>query len=197
MARILLLLLFLATADMASAQATPDLTPVKCAWGTLTPQQQQALRNSVTIDNSQKDAIYYRHDRPTQHETAKAAASCKLEYTAAQLDALSQALGYRAREQVARMGLAARGVIKAHIVDRALDNMDAERRAQIGDTLACPDARMDSGWDRSLISAIRRTGTKAVDGPSVAYVGMAMYAIMAQEGFFRHIIGTNPPCAPQ
>jgi hypothetical protein len=192
--RALLLLVLLVTTGQAHAQTAPDLAPVKCAWGAFTPQQQQALRNSVTIDNSRADGIYYTHDRPTQHETAKAATSCKLEYTPAQLNDLSQALGYKSREEVARMGLAARGVIRAHIVDRAVDNMDEERRAEIGDTFACPNARMDGAWDRSLISAIRRTGTKAVDGASVAYVGMAMYAIMAQEGFVRRILGTNPPC---
>lgn len=194
--RRLLFLALLATAGEVHAQAAPDLAPVKCAWGTFTPQQQQALRNSVAIDNSRPDAIYYKHDRPTQDETAKAATACRLEYTAVQLDDLSQALGYKAREEVARMGLAARGVIKPHIVDRAVDNMEDERRAEIGNTFACPSARMDGAWDRSLISAIRRTGTKAVDGPSVAYVGMAMYAIMAQEGFVRRILGTNPPCPP-
>lgn len=195
--RRLLLLVLLATVGGAHAQAAPDLTPVKCAWGTFTPQQQLALRNSVAIDNSKADAIYYRHDVPTQPETAKAATSCKLEYTSAQLNDLSQALGYKAREEVARLGLAARGVIRAHIVDRAVDNMEDERRAEIGNAFACPNARMDGAWDRSLISAIRRTGTKAVDGPSVAYVGMAMYAIMAQEGFLRRVLGTNPPCKPQ
>jgi hypothetical protein len=194
--RRLLFLVLLATAGATGAQAAPDLTPVKCAWGNLTPQKQQALRNSVTIDNSRADAVYYKHNRPTQHETATAATSCKLEYTAAQLDDLSQALGYKAREEVARMGLAARGVIKAPIVDRAVDSMEEERRAEIGNAFACPNARMDGNWDRSLIRAIRRTGTRAVDGPSVAYVGMAMYAIMAQEGFVRRILGTNPPCEP-
>jgi hypothetical protein len=194
--RRLLFLVLLATAGVANAQGAPDLTPVKCAWGTFTAQQQQALRNSVVIDNSKADAIYYKHDRPTQHETARAATSCKLEYTPAQLDNLSQALGYKAREDVARLGLAARGVIRAHIVDRAVGNMEDDRRAEIGNAFACPNARMDGAWDRSLISAIRRTGTKAVDGPSVAYVGMAMYAIMAQEGFVRRILGTNPPCPP-
>lgn len=193
---LLLLLASLGTASQAQAQAAPDLAPVKCAWGAFTPQQQQALRNSVTIDNSKADAIHYKHDLPTQIEAAKAATSCRLEYSVVQLGNLSQALGYKAREEVARMGLAARGVIRAQIVDRAVDIMDEERRAEIGNVLACPNARMEGAWDRSLISAIRRTGTKAVDGPSVAYVGMAMYAIMAQEGFVRRILGTNPPCPP-
>jgi hypothetical protein len=75
--------------------------------------------------------------------------------------------------------------------------MKDERRAEIGDRFACPDVSMDRTWDRSLISAIRRTGTKTVDGPSVAYVGIAMYSIMAQEGFMRRILGTNPPCPPR
>lgn len=188
---LLVLLLFLAT---AAAQAAPDLTPVQCAWSALSPERQKSLRNSVTIDNSQSDFIYNKHDLPLQRETEAAATSCKLNYAPTQLGELSRALGYKAREEVARMGLAARGVIKAHIVDRAVGNLGDDRRVQIGDVLACPNTMMDSAWDRSLISAIRRAGTKAVDGPSVAYVGMAMYAIMAQEGHMRRILGTNRPC---
>lgn len=125
-------------------------------------------------------------------ETPRAAArSCNLEYSPAQLDALSGAIGYKAREEVARMGLAARDMVKAHIVDRAMDNMQGWRRAEIGDRLACPSVIQDGSWDRSLISAIRRTGTKTADGPSVHFVGLAMYAIMAQEGFMRRIAGAS------
>lgn len=188
------LLLFLLLLTTATAHAAPDLTPVRCAWSALAPERQQSLRNSVTIDNSQPDFIYNKHNLPLPRETESAAASCKLNYTPVQLDELSLALGYKAREEVARMGLAARGVIKPHIVDRAVGNMDDDRRAEIGDVLACPNTMMDSAWDRSLISAIRRAGTRAVDGPSVAYVGMAMYAIMAQEGYMRRILGTGRPC---
>lgn len=72
-----------------------------------------------------------------------------------------------------------------------------DRRAEIGDRFACPGSFvMDRTWDRSLISAIRRTGTKTVDGPSVAFVGIAMYSIMAQEGHMRRILGANPACPP-
>jgi hypothetical protein len=196
MARTLLLLFFvLATAGTASAQAAPDLSPVKCAWGSFTPQQQERLRNAFAIDNK---ANQYRHERPTEAETAAAARACKLTYSATQLDELSDALGWKAREEVSRMGVTARGLVKAELIDRAVSNLDDERRAEIGDRLACPGGyTMESEWDRSVIRAIRRTGTKTMDGVSVSLIGLGVYAIVAQEGHMRRILGTNPPCVPR
>lgn len=187
--------LFLATAGAADAQVAPDLTPVKCAWASLTPQQQERLRNAFTIDNK---ANQYRHYRPTDAETAAAAQACKLAYTSIQLDELSGALGYKAREEVSRMGVTARGLVKAELIDRAVNNLDDDRRAEIGDRLACPGGyTMESEWDRSVIRAIRRTGTKTMDGVSVSLIGLGVYAIVGQEGHMRRVLGTNPPCLPQ
>lgn len=194
MKRAVLFLISLALSGAAQAAPPPDLAPVKCTWAALPPELQRSLRDSVTIDNSNKQYVQYRHDVPTEAEAMRAAQSCKLTYSIDQLGQLIGALGYKAREEVARMGLAARGVIKAHIVDRAVSLMDEDRRAEIGDALSCGTMRYE--WDNSLISAIRRSGTKAVDGPSVAYVGMAMYAIMAQEGFIRRV-GGAPRCPPR
>jgi hypothetical protein len=187
-------LLLLATASATNAAPAPDLAPVKCAWASFTPQQQERLRNAFTIDNQ---ANQYRHNRPTDAETAAAAQACKLTYTAAQLDELSGALGYKAREEVSRMGVTARGLVKADLIDRAVKYLDDERRAEIGDRLACPGKyTMESEWDRSVIRAIRRTGTKTMDGVSVTLIGLGVYAIVAQEGHMRRILGTNPPCLP-
>lgn len=194
MVRRVLFVLLLATAGAAQAQVPPDLTPVKCAWASFTPQQQERLRNAFVIDNK---ANQYRHNRPTDQETAAAAQVCKLPYTPAQLGELSGALGYKAREEVSRMGVTARGLVKAQLIDRAVENLDDERRAEIGDRLACPGKyTMEAQWDRSVISAIRRTGTKTMDGVSVSLIGLGVYAIVAQEGHMRRILGTNPPCPP-
>jgi hypothetical protein len=186
------ILILLVTTGATHAAPAPDLAPVKCAWGSFTPQQQERLRNAFTIDNK---ANQYRHNRPTEAETAAAAQACKLTYTPAQLHELSGALGYKAREDVSRMGITARGIVKAELIDRAVENLDDERRAEIGDRLACPGKyTMESQWDRSVISAIRRTGTKTMDGVSVSLIGLGVYAIVAQEGHMRRILGTNPPC---
>jgi hypothetical protein len=193
MVRAILIVLALGAANVCLA-APPDLAPVRCTWAQLPAQLQEKLRNSVTIDNRSKDVVLYRHGRPPAAETIKAVEACRLAFTGSQIDQLSSALGYKAREEVARMGLAARGAVKAHIVDRAVGNLDDDRRVEIGDTLACPNTTMDYRWDRSVIRAIRRTGTKTFDGPSVAFVGMAVYAIVAQEGFMRLVLGAAPNC---
>jgi hypothetical protein len=194
MARVLLFLVLLATAGAAHAQPAPDLTPVRCAWSSFTPQQQERLRNAFAIDNK---ANQYRHERPTDVETAAAAKTCKLTYTATQLGQLSSALGWKAREEVSRMGVTARGLVKAGLIDRAVNNLDDDRRAEIGDLLACPGGyTMESEWDRSVIRAIRRTGTKTMDGVSVTLIGLGVYAIVAQEGHMRRILGANPTCPP-
>jgi hypothetical protein len=196
--RTALLLLWCVAVAAAQAQSPPDLAPVRCAWAALSPERQTELRNSFTIDNRASDFIYYRHDKPRSAETLAAAQACNLSYTPTQLEALAGALGFKAREEVARLGIAARGAVKANIVDRAMASMHDWRRVEIGDRLACPSPMKERSWDRSLIIAMRRTGTKTVDGPSVHLVGLAMYAIMAQEGFMRRIAGANPSCpAPQ
>jgi hypothetical protein len=188
--RTLLFVLLLASAGAASAGSAPDLTPVKCAWGSFTPQQQERLRNAFAIDNK---ANQYRHERPTAAETAAAARTCKLTYTSTQLGDLSSALGWKAREEVSRMGVTARGLVKAELIDRAVNNLDDDRRTEIGDILACPGGyTMKSEWDRSVIRAIRRTGTKTMDGVSVSLIGLGVYAIIAQEGHMRRILGAAP-----
>jgi hypothetical protein len=194
MKRAVLFLLLLSMTAVAQAAPPPDLAPVTCAWTALPPELQKRLRDSVTIDNRTPPYTLYTHDLPTDHEVARAAQACNLNYATHRLIHLAGALGYRAREEVARSGLAARGVIRANVVDRAVGLMDEDRRIEIGDTLSC--GAMNYEWDRSVISAIRRAGTKAVDGASVAYVGMAMYAIMAQEGFMRRVAG-GPLCPPK
>ncbi|MDZ4867102.1 MAG: hypothetical protein SGI91_07270 [Alphaproteobacteria bacterium] len=189
-----LFVLLLATVGTSRAQVPPDLTPVKCAWASFTPQQQERLRNAFVVDNKTNQ---YRHNRASDRETAAAAQACKLTYGPAQLGELAGALGYKAREEVSRMGISARGLVKAQLIDRAVENLRDERRAEIGDRLACPGGyTMESEWDRSVIMAIRRTGTKTMDGVSVSLIGLGVYAIVAQEGHMRRILGTNPPCPP-
>jgi hypothetical protein len=171
--------------------APPDLTPVRCAWAAFTPEQQKRLRDAFQIDNAEN---VYRHARPSDEETYRAAQSCKLDYTMKQITLLAGALGWRAREEVSRLGIAARGLVKPDLIDRALSNLDEDRRVEIGDRLACPNYKIESGWDRSVIRAIRRTGTKTMDGPSVAYIGLGVFAITAQEGYMRRVLGTNAAC---
>lgn len=190
----ILFLLLLATAGVAHAEPPPDLTPVKCTWGAFTPEQQKRLRDAFIIDNS---ANTYQHKRPSDEETFAAAQICKLAYSMPQITELAGALGWKAREEVSRMGITARGLVKPALIDRAVGNLDDDRRLEIGDRLACPNGyTMERSWDGSVISAIRRTGTKTMDGPSVAYIGLGVYAILAQEGHMRRINGANPSCPP-
>lgn len=191
-----LFLLALAPVTAAQAQVAPDLTPVVCAWNSFTPERQAQLRNAFVADSSGQDRVLS-HNNPGAQETQAAARACGLNYSPTQIADLSGALGYKATDEMARMGIANRGLLKPEIVDRAVAKLSDERRATIGDRLACPGtATLQIQWDDSLISAMRRTGIRIVDGRTVALIAIAMYAVVAEEGFMRRIAGTAPACAP-
>lgn len=189
-------LLLLATATAAHAQVAPDLTPVKCAWASMTPEQQKALRDAFVVDNRGRGRTLT-YSVPTEAETDAAARACKLSYSIAQLAEFAHALGRKSQEELSRMGINARGILKDEIVDRALTKLSDDRRQEIGNLLACPDHnRIETWWDDSLLSAMRRTGIKIMDGRTVALIALAMYGVLGQEGNMRRINGTNPPCPP-
>jgi hypothetical protein len=185
---------FLVTVSSAQAQVVPDLTPIKCAWSQFTPERQKQLRDSYVVDNS-GDSRVLQHQKPGIEETRAAANACTLNYTPTQLEDLRGALGYKSNEELARMGIEARGLLKPDIVDRAVAKLNDHRRSEIGDGLACSDGvSLKRDWDRALVNAMRRTGIRIVDGRTVALIAIAMYGVVAQEGYMRRINGTAPPC---
>lgn len=190
----ILFFLFLASAFVANAEVATDLAPINCAWSKLSPAQQERLRDGFTIDNSGPERIF-QFVQPSPEQTQAAAAACQLSYDAAQLAELRPALAAKSGEEVARMGIANRGLLKPDIVDRAMEKMHAGNRKVIGDTLACPGSQeIKRDWDRSVFRAMRRTNIKIVDGRTVSLISIAMLWIMKEEGHIRRINGTAPPC---
>jgi len=185
----------LASAFAAHAEEAADLAPINCAWSKFSPAQQERLRNAFSIDNSGPERIF-QFALPPPEETQAAAAACQLTYDASQLAELRPALAAKSGEEVARMGIANRGLLKPDIVDRALEKMHAGNRKVIGDVMACPGSpTIRSDWDRSLFRAMRRTNIRIVDGRTVSLISIAMLWIMKEEGHMRRINGTAPRCA--
>lgn len=188
--------LFLMFPAAAHAENAVDLSPVKCSWAQLSPDQQERLRNAFSVDSAGSGRVL-RFVAPGSQETRTAAAACNLPYNASQLTELGYALGAKAAEEVGRMGVANRELLKPDIIDRALEKMHEGKRQIIGDFMACPGmGAIYDEWDQSLISAMRRTRIRIVDGRTVALIAIAMYSIMSEEGYMRRINGTAPPCEP-
>lgn len=193
--RFVILVVILA-ASAARAENAPDLGPIRCAWASFTPAQQERLQSAFLVDNTVRPGTL-QHTTPTGDETRAAARACGLAYNDAQLGYLRSALGEKATEEVGRMGIAARGLLEPEIVDRAMEKLNEGRRREMGDQFTCPGTtQIKSDWDRSVISAMRRTGIRIVDHRTVALIALAMYALTAEEGYMRRINGVTPVCEP-
>ena len=188
------LILSLGFYSILSAHAATDLSPIGCAWDKLPAAEQTRLRDEFKVELKQGsfDIIFANPDAGPAGEAAR---QCELTVTPAQIEQLALGVARRAAEEKAKKGITDHGE-SADSVAVALGKVHEGKREVIGDALACPGPHAMVGeWDESLKNAIRKANLGFKNGRAYAFVSLALYAIMAEEGTMRRMAGTADACS--
>jgi hypothetical protein len=191
--------ILLATCVGAVAEETTDegtatdLSPLACAWGQLSTDEQTQIRESFKTEDTGGDILLHYPTAPVEL-ARRAATACNLNYTETQINQLAAALGAKGAEELARWGIGKRGAIEAALVDKTVASIHEGKRVRIGDALSCGENHISREWDNSVVRAMTRAGIRSVDGRSIALLSLTMFSIYNQEGHMRRINGETSAC---
>lgn len=179
----------------ASAWAdAPDLGPLVCAWEKLPAVEQARLRDEFKVELKDKNFTLL-FAEPNAASAADAARACQLTVTPAQTEQLALGLSRHAAVEKAKKGIADKGEDPGSL-QKALEKMHEGKREVIGDKLACPGPQsMVTEWDESVRGAVRRANLGFKDGRAYSWVSMGLYAIFAEEGAMRRMMGKADACS--
>lgn len=172
----------------------PDMTGLQCAWEKLAESEQRRLTDAFKVDLREGGFTIHFASADTGAAT-QAAAACALNLAPGQADHLALALSRRAAEEEAKKGISDKGE-DPKALRTALGKMHQGKREVMGDALGCPGPHsMVTEWDESLKGAIRRANLRFKDGRAYAWVSLGVYAIVAQEGALRRMVGKASACS--
>jgi hypothetical protein len=194
MRNLLVVACLLGTCVGASAEATPDLSPLACAWGQLSVEEQTQLREAFKTEDTGGDILLHYSAAPTEL-VHRAATACSLSYSQEQMNSLAGALGAKGAEELARWGIDKRKAIEPALIDKTVASMHEGKRVIIGDALSCGENHISREWDNAAKRAMGRAGVRSVDGRSVALLSLAMFSVFNQEGHMRRINGEASGCS--
>jgi hypothetical protein len=194
MRKLAALILWTAICSTSGAQAAPDLSPIGCAWDKLPAAEQSRLIDSFKVELKDKTFTLFYAQADVASAT-EAAHQCQLTVSPAQAEHLALALSRRGGEERAKKGIAERGE-SVDSVQKALAKVHEGKREVIGNRLGCPGPHVRViDWDESIRNAIRKANLGFNNGRAYAFVTLALYAIMGQEGAMRRMAGGGESCS--
>jgi hypothetical protein len=175
-------------------EATTDLSPLACAWGQLSLEEQTQLRDAFKAEDTGGDILLHYPAAPAEL-VQRVATACNLSYSQEQMNSFAGALGAKGAEELARLGVGNRKAIEPSMIDKTVASMHEGKRVVIGDALSCGENHITREWDNSAKRAMGRAGVRSVDGRSVALLSLAMFSVFNQEGHMRRINGEATGCS--